>query len=132
MTPGAETPPTPSQWIVRAGIVTPESLIARSAYHYRVPGLFGFSVQHEPGRTIDELAQAGGFPNRQISVAMVDQLISGAVAVGYSVRVVRSPGRGYHHTVEVPDPFPIQLARALSRAFIQRSNPSPLVPSSRD
>jgi len=51
---------------VRGGVTTPESLIARSTEHLAVPGLYGFSVQSAPGLSVNDLARAGAFPNRQI------------------------------------------------------------------
>jgi hypothetical protein len=114
-------------WVVRAGVVTPESLISRSSQHFEVHGLFGFSVQHQPGRTVEELADAGRFPNAQISVTTVEQLVTAGAHIGYMVRVVKSLGRGYHHTVVVPAPTPPSLAEALSRVFIPRPNPARVV-----
>jgi len=110
-------------WIVRGGITTPDQLANGTRAHVAVPGLFGFSVQHDPGRTREDLAAAGRFPNAQISVTTAEQLIAAGRAVGYDVRIVRRPGRGFHHTVETPDPLPGDLAEALSGAFHQVPNP---------
>jgi hypothetical protein len=85
--------------------------------------LFGFSVQHQPGRTIQELAAAGRFRNAQISVTTAEELIAAGAAAGYLIKIVKSPGAGYHYTVEVPFPLPTDLARALSAVFKQIPNP---------
>jgi hypothetical protein len=112
---------------VRAGVVTPESLISRSSQHFDIVGLFGFSAQHQPGCTVEELADAGRFPNAQISVTTVEQLVAAGARVGYTVRVVKSPVRGYHYTVVVPAPMPSNLAEALSQVFDPRPNPARVV-----
>jgi hypothetical protein len=111
-------------WVVRAGLATPRQLQAGVAEHRRRPGLFGFSVQHSPGLTVEQLAAAGQFPHGQISVTTVERLIAAGIAVGYDVRVVGSPGVGFHHTVVVPYPLPDELATALSLTFLPRQNPA--------
>lgn len=84
--------------MIRAGIATRDMLIAGYAEHKGVPGLFGFSVQYHPGATVDELARAAQFPNAQISFAP-DTALGAALAVrGFRMRLVPSPGGGYHHT----------------------------------
>lgn len=35
------------------------------------------------------------------------------------------PGKGFHHTVKVPDPVPADLAQALSSTFSPMPNPAP-------
>ncbi len=125
------TPRAEPNWVVRAGVATAQSLQRGSANHFGVPGLYGFSIQHQPGKTVHELAAAGHFPNLQISVTTTEQLIAAASRAGYTVRIVRSPGRGYHHTVEVPRPLPDNLAHALSAAFTQMPNPAPAAPRGR-
>jgi len=89
-----------------------------------LPGLFGFSVQYQPGKTIEELAAAGRFRNAQISVTTAEELIAAGVAAGYAISIVKSPGTGYHHTVQVPFPLATDLAAALSAVFKQESNPA--------
>jgi hypothetical protein len=111
-------------WVVRAGIATPEQLQKGVAQHRDIPGLHGFSVQSEPGHTIPDLAAAGQFPNAQISVSSVEALVRAGASAGYNIQVVKSPGRGYHRTVQVPDPLPYHLAQALSEAFTQMPNPA--------
>jgi len=120
-------------WVVRAGVVTAQQLQRGTDFHGSVPGLHGFSVQREPGKTVVELAAAGQFPNAQISVTTVESLIGAAVAAGYAVTVVKSPGRGYHQTVVVPvhpmvhapdERMPPNLAEALSRVFTATPNPA--------
>jgi hypothetical protein len=116
-------------WVVRGGIATPRQLQAGTARHRGVPdppGLFGFSVQYQPGKTVQELAAAGRFRNAHISVTTAEELIAAGFSVGYAVSIVQSPGTGYHHTVQVPFPLPLDLAVALSAVFTPRSNPARL------
>jgi hypothetical protein len=86
--------------------------------------LFGFSVQYQPGKTIQELAAAGRFRNAQISVTTDEILVVAGLSAGYAVSIVKSPGAGYHHTVQVPFPLPLDLAVALSAVFTQMPNPA--------
>jgi hypothetical protein len=86
--------------------------------------LYGFSVQYHPGKTIEELTVAGKFRNAQISVTTDAALVAGGISAEYLVNIVKSPGVGYHHTVQVPFPLPLDLAGALSAAFTQRPNPA--------
>lgn len=109
------------QNVVRGGITTPQSLIDRSAEHIAVPGLYGFSVQSAPGLSVEQLARAGGFPNRQISVTTTAALAELGIAV------VPSPGAGYHATAQVPNPFPPGLAAQISGIF--RQQPNPILPT---
>jgi hypothetical protein len=108
-------------------MATSGQLQAGTARHRGVPeppGLYGFSVQYEPGKTIKELAVAGKFRNAQISVTTDTALIAAGVSAGYTVHIVRSPGVGYHHTVQVPFPLPLHLAEALSVVFTHMPNPA--------
>jgi len=81
-------------------------------------------VPYQPGKTIQELAAAGKFRNPQISVTTDAVLVAAGVAAGYAVSIVKSPGAGYHHTVQVPLPLPLDLAVALSAVFTQEENPA--------
>jgi hypothetical protein len=114
-------------WVIRGGVATPSQLQAGTARHRSVPdppGLYGFSVQYQPGKSIQELAAAGRFRNTHISVTTDVTLIAAGVAAGYAVSIVKSPGAGYHHTVQVPFPLPLDLAVALSAVFTQQFNPA--------
>jgi hypothetical protein len=121
-------------WVVRAGVATAQQLQGGTDFHRHVPGLYGFSVQREAGKTIQELAAAGQFPNGQISVATVEALVAAAASEGYIVAVVKSPGNGFHHTVAVPlnpqlqaypaQKMPPELAEALSNVFVPQPNPA--------
>jgi hypothetical protein len=114
-------------WVIRGGIATLNQLLAGTGKHFGVadpPGLFSFSVQYQPGKTIQELAKAGRFRNAQISVTTDQELIAAGIAEGYSINIVKSPGIGYHHTVQVPFPLPMDLAVALSAVFKQMPNPA--------
>ena len=104
----------------------PEQLQRGTTEHYAVPDLYGFSVQYRPGRSIAELARGGNIRNNQISVATAVRLVAAAADAGDAIRVVPSPGRGFHATVAVPSLLlPADLALALSRAFTQLPNPAP-------
>ena len=114
-------------WVVRGGVATPGQLQAGTARHRGVPdspGLYGFSVQYQPGKTVHELAVAGRFRNAQISVTTDAALVAAGVAAGYAVSIVKSPGTGYHYTAQVPFPLPLDLAVALSAVFTQQLNPA--------
>jgi len=117
-------------WVVRGGIATPNQLQTGTGRHRGVadpPGLIGFSVQSQPGKTIEELAVAGRFRNAQISFSTVEELIAAGAAAGYAITIVKSPGAGYHHTVRVPSPVPTDLAAALSRVFRQVPHPARII-----
>ena len=122
-----QPPEQESHWVVRGGVATPRQLQAGTARHRGVPdppGLYGFSVQYHPGKTIQELAAAGRFRNAQISVTTAEVLIAAGAVVGYTVGIIQSPGAGYHHTVQVPCPFSWDVAVALSAVFTQMPNPA--------
>lgn len=116
---------------MRAGVANAGSLIKGYNQHRGVPGLFGFSVQYASGKTISELALAGQFPHPQISFAADDALQAALQPLGYSMRLVKSPGGGYHHTFAVLYDasgtllriLPRNAAVALSTTFRQRPNP---------
>lgn len=99
--------------------------------HATVHGLYGFSVQYAQGRTVEELARAGQFPHAQLSVATDDALAAALIPLGYEMRLVPSPGKGYHHTFAVLydasgvplRTLPLDAARALSATFWQQPNP---------
>jgi hypothetical protein len=118
-------------WVVRAGIASPGSLARGYNQHRGVPGLFGFSVQYAIGRSVEELTLAGQFPHEQISHATDDALQLALQPLGYTMNLVRSPGRGYHHTFAVLydvsglllQRLPQDAAIALSLTFRHRLNP---------
>jgi hypothetical protein len=91
--------------------------------------LFGFSVQYQPGKIIQEFAAAGRFRNPQISITTEEELVAAGLATGYVVSIVNSPGVGYHHIVKVFFPLPLDLAEALSAVFAQIPNPARLLGS---
>jgi hypothetical protein len=126
--PGSTEP----HWVVRGGIVTPKQLTHGTLEHLAVPGLFGFSVQYQPGYTILELAIAGRFPHAHVSITTIETLIAVAENVGYNLSIVKSKGKGFHHTVEVPHPLPEDLAEVLSTAFRPIPNPARLLRAESD
>jgi len=123
----SQPPGKEPNWVVRGGVVTPSQLQAGTAKHLGVPdplSLFGFSVQYQPGKTTKELAAAGRFRNAQISVTTEEELVAAGLAAGYPISIVKSPGAGYHHTVQLPFPLLLDLAVALSAVFTQMPNPA--------
>lgn|SRR5579883_1459261 len=122
------------EWVVRGGVATPKQLSDGFGKHAGVSiPLYGFSVQYQPGKTIDELARAGQFRNGQISYATDDDLQAAVQQVGYAMRLVKSPGRGYHHTFAViynatgmmEQQLPAAVAIKLSQVFRRMPNPHP-------
>ena len=120
------------EWVVRGGQATPLNLINSYARHAAMPQLFGFSVQYAPGKTVDALARAGRLPNLSISYAEDTSLEAALTPLGYSMRLVRSPGKGYHHTFTVLYDvagtmlkiLPQDAAEAISRTFKRIPNPA--------
>ena len=89
------------EWVVRAGEAKAPDLMKGYSEHDQVPNLYGFSVQYQPGMSWEELARAGRFPNAQISIAYDTDLHRALQSLGYDMRLVKSPGKGYHHTFVV-------------------------------
>jgi hypothetical protein len=97
-----------------------------------MPGVYGLSAQYHPGSTVNELAAAGRFRNNKISYATESEVRSSGIALGYSILIIPSPGRGYHATLEAIEimsdriviKLPDELASAISAVFYrQRPNP---------
>jgi len=105
--------------VVRGGSVTGDQLADGCGFHLDRAGVYGFSVQVEPGRTELDLARAGSFPNKKISVTTVAQVR------GLGFDVVRTPGRGFHATVIVPAAWTPADAARLAGAFLVQLNPAP-------
>jgi RHS repeat-associated protein len=130
-----ETPRPIEEWVVRGGVSAADTLISAYGPIPSMPGHFGFSVQYQPGKTVDELAFAGHFPHGQISYATADQLRSVALGLGYSIILhpTYGEGPGFHHdleAVELPQGsilsvLPGSLAEAISLTFIRKPNPFP-------
>ncbi|HEX8729672.1 MAG TPA: hypothetical protein VF739_13660 [Ktedonobacterales bacterium] len=120
-----------AEWVVRAGEAAPEKLVQGYDEHRLVPGLFGFSVQYEPGKSVDELARAGRFLNAKISFAYDSDLAASLLPLGYSMRLLKTPGSGYHVTFvvlydatgQMLEALPDDAARAISAAFQRKKNP---------
>lgn len=118
-------------WIVRAGVAGVSSLIRGYQLHLGVPGFYGFSVQYAPGKTMEELALARRFPHPAISSATSSALMAALQPLGSTMRLVKSPGQGYHHTFTVLydasgailRTLPQDAAVALSSTFRKRPNP---------
>jgi len=113
-----------STFVVLGGVVTPARL-QRSVSGYRnVPHIVGFSVQSAPKKTIKELATAGRFFLRSLSVTTVGELQEAGQSARVNIKVVRAPGHGFHSIVVTPRPLSDIAAQALSHAFRQMLNPS--------
>lgn len=135
MTPTASS----DEWVVRGGEAKASDLISGYGPHPLVPGLYGFSVQYAPGKTVSELAQAGHFRNAMISYESAAMLAQVVQSLGYEMRLVPSPGGGYHHTFAVlydasktlQTTLPSVIAQALTAAFRRTPNPHRAPPRSR-
>ncbi|HEX6798355.1 MAG TPA: hypothetical protein VF116_11655 [Ktedonobacterales bacterium] len=119
------------EWVVRGGVATADRLGKGYGEHRRMKGTYGFSVQCAPGKTVEELAQAGRIRNGQLSFATVDDLRAALQPLGYAMRLVKSPGQGFHHTFAVLydatgamlRALPDDAAQTLQQVFRQRPNP---------
>jgi hypothetical protein len=118
-------------WVVRAGQAKAADLIRGYGEHLGVPGLYGFSVQYDSGSSWQELARAGRYPNALVSIADENDLQAALQSLGYTFRLVPSPGRGYHHTFVVLydatgtmlTQLPLLVAEKLYETFIRVNNP---------
>jgi hypothetical protein len=118
-------------WVVRAGEAKPVDLVMGYKQHFGVPGLYGCSVQYDTALPWQELARAGRFPNAQVSIAQEQDLLAALRSLGYSFRLVASPGAGYHHTFVVLydatgamiTRLPQPVADKLHETFTQVPNP---------
>ena len=118
-------------YVVRAGEAKAIDLIHGYAPHRLVPGLYGFSVQYAPSKRVEELAAAGQFPNATISYEDEAVLEHAIAPLGYHLRLVSSPGKGYHHTFCVlydvtgtlQTALPADVAQALAATFKRMPNP---------
>lgn len=118
-------------WVVRAGEAKAVDLMKGYREHLGVPGLYGFSVQYQPGISWQELARAGRYPTAQVSIAEEEMPRLALRALGYDLRLVSSPGAGYHHTFVVLydttgamlTQLPLQAADRLHDIFTQMPNP---------
>jgi len=122
------------KWVVRGGVSAPRSLVASYQPIVDLPGHFGLSVQFQPGKSVDELAEAGRFPNLQITYATFETLLAAAAPLGYFLVLYKTFGPGFHHDLEVVDLdsghvvtlLPDNLADALSLPFARKPNPFPV------
>jgi hypothetical protein len=120
-------------WVGRAGVAFATTLMDGYRLHLGAPGLAGRSVQYEPGQSVDELACAGQFKNKRISVAAEGDLVVSLQPLDYAMHLVPSPDKGHNHTLVVLyDASGRMLQRlsqdaadALRQTFQQRPNPHP-------
>lgn len=118
-------------FVVRGGMATPDGLQDGYEPHDQVPGLFGFSVQYDSQVSLDELCRAGQFPNSMVSYATTPMLQAALAGLGYRMQLVKSPGKGYHHTFAVLydasgimlRDLPETAALAISNTFTRMANP---------
>jgi hypothetical protein len=109
------------QYVIRAGLAHPRTLVLGTTPHREVPGLSGFSVPSAPGVSVDELANGAGFPHTWISMTTRDV----RVRHGFDL-VFPTPGKGaYHATVRTPCPLPPEIAILLSGLFTRHRNRYP-------
>jgi len=121
----ADTASDQAAFVVLEGVVTPQRLQRKVSGYTNVPNIRGFSGQSAPQKTIQELAAAGWFVNRSLSVTTVAELKEAGQSVGVPIEVVRAPGRGFHSIVVTPRVLSDTAAKALSNVFRQTPNPSP-------
>ena len=121
----ADTASDQSAFVVLEGVVTPQRLQRKVSGYSNVPHIIGFSGQSAPQKTIQELAAAGWFVSRSLSVTTVAELKEAGQSVGVPIEVVRAPGRGFHSIVVTPRVLSDTAAKALSNVFRQTPNPSP-------
>jgi hypothetical protein len=115
-----------SALVILDGVVTPQRLQRKVSGYRNVPNIIGFSVQSAPQKTIKELAAAGWYSDRLLSVTTVEALKEAGQSVGVPIEVVRAPGRGAFHSIVVaPRRLPDRAAEALSQVFRQMPNPAP-------
>ena len=118
-------------WVVRAGEAKAVDLVKGYKEHLGVPGLYGFSVQYHAALPWQDLARAAQYPNAQVSIAQDNDLLAALQSIGYRMRLVTSPGAGYHHTFAVLydvtgtmlTQLPIVAAQKLQGTFTQHPNP---------
>jgi len=80
-------------------------------------GVYGFSVQCAPGKTLGDLA--GYLRNRRVGLTTVGEIRR----MGYDV--VRTAGFGNHATVVVPSDWDGAATEELAWLFQEAENPSP-------
>ena len=118
---------------MRGGESAVDSLIYAYGSVTSMPGHYGFSVQYQPGKTVDELAAVGQFPHGKISYATNVQLKSVAITLGYDIHFLPTynDGPGFHHDLEVVslpslkgvELLPGNLAEGFSLTFAIKPNP---------
>lgn len=125
------------EWVVRAGIATPDRLRAGYKRHTGEKNpTYGFSVQCARGWTWQALAQAGQFPNGQVSIAYDEDLAQALQPLGYRIALIKTSGTGQHHTLTVLydasgnmlHRLPHDAAMALAGVFRQQPNPYRVTP----
>jgi RHS repeat-associated protein len=112
------------QYVIRGGIVTPESLINKTqTFDYNGTGtiLNGFSATSAPGMTVEQLAGVARYRNGQIGYTTVQQLQRVGASV---VETPFLPQQPLHVTVAVPSPLSPAQAAAISAQFTTIPNPT--------
>jgi hypothetical protein len=117
--------------VLRAGTAKADLLMSGYEEQLGARGVYGFSVQYAPRHTWQELAWVGRLRNGRVSVADEDALRAALAPLGYTLELVPTPGRGFHHrllalydaTGQILTTLPADAARALATTFVQHPNP---------
>jgi hypothetical protein len=119
---GADASGDQATLVVLDGVVTPQRLQRKVSGYRHVP-LIGFSVQSIPQKTLQQLAASGGFFGPLLSVTTVGELQKAGQSAGLNIKVISTPGRGFHSIVVAPRRLSSTAAQALSGVFRQMPNP---------
>jgi len=121
-------------YVVRGGTATADLLQKGYGQHRGVPTVYGLSVQYAPNqqKTLRDLALAGQLHNGQISYATPDELAACLQPLGYTLRLIKTIGVGFHHTLcvvydannTVLQTLPRDAAEALDAALHRMPNPA--------
>ena len=124
----------PVDYVVRGGAATADLLQKGYDQHRGVPTVYGLSVQYALGqnKTLRELSVAGQLKNGQISYATPDELAACLQPLGYTLRLIKTPGLGKHHTLcvmydannSILQKLPRDAAEALSAVLHRMPNPA--------
>ncbi len=118
------------EFILRSGVPLEATLVNNYGPERGYPGVFGLSVLHHVGYSVDQLAQAGHFPHGRISYAVVQQLRDALTHAGYEMLLTHTPTAVLpdHHTLGVArggtalQNLPSDAAQALGAALTTITN----------
>ena len=124
-------------WVVRGGVADWQALQKAYVIDENVtPPVYGFSVQYAPGIAWEELTRTGNIQNGKVCYANRKDLEVAMKQLGYTLLLVATPGRGYHHELSlvlvkdglILTTLPDQAAQALGQVFRQHVAKNPLRP----